>query len=172
MTYGANDMALDNWGIVDRWIARDNVTTLGASGIGFVNFGSIDELRIEAPIETFGPGARGFNVYTGSVRLGIFDRIVAHGDGAVGVQISQTGRSINRPARHGDVWRNRTIAGQRSRRESPGQRPQHQTGRFCRSITIEGGLRMHGAGIVPLEQQGIVDSLTIDGGFRMAETGL
>ena len=83
MTYGANDMALDNWGVVDRWIAREKVTTLGASGIGFVNFGFIRDLRIEAPIEIFGPGARGFNVYGGTVKRVEFDRIVIHGDGAV-----------------------------------------------------------------------------------------
>jgi hypothetical protein len=28
-TYGPNDMALDNWGVVDRWISRDKVTTFG-----------------------------------------------------------------------------------------------------------------------------------------------
>ncbi|MFZ3334294.1 MAG: hypothetical protein WA197_26935 [Candidatus Acidiferrales bacterium] len=57
VTYGANDMALDNWGTVDRWIAKDKITTLGPSGIGFVNFGKIRQLSLEAPIETFGPGA-------------------------------------------------------------------------------------------------------------------
>lgn len=89
VTYGANDMALDNWGVVDRWVAREKVTTLGSSGIGFVNFGSIRDLRLEAPIETFGQGARGFNVYSGTVERAEFDRIVTHADGAVGVQISQ-----------------------------------------------------------------------------------
>jgi hypothetical protein len=65
VTYGVNDMALDNWGVVERWVAKEKVTTSGASGIGFVNFGLIRDLRIEAPIETFGQGARGFNVYAG-----------------------------------------------------------------------------------------------------------
>jgi len=59
VTYGPNDMALDNWGVVDRWIAQGKVSTFGPSGIGFVNFGSIRDLRVEAPIETFGKGARG-----------------------------------------------------------------------------------------------------------------
>jgi hypothetical protein len=62
---------------------------VGASGIGFVNFGTVRDLRTEAPIETFGIGARGFNVYAGTVERADFDRIVTHGDGAVGVQISQ-----------------------------------------------------------------------------------
>ncbi|MGI4756033.1 MAG: hypothetical protein ACRYGF_04200 [Janthinobacterium lividum] len=88
-TYGPNDMALDNWGTVDRWIAAEKITTYGPSGIGFVNFGQLGLLRVEAPIETFGLGARGFNVYTGTVAFAAFDRIVTHGDGAVGVQIAQ-----------------------------------------------------------------------------------
>jgi hypothetical protein len=36
-TFGANDMALDNWGAVDRWLAAEKITTLGPSGISFVN---------------------------------------------------------------------------------------------------------------------------------------
>jgi hypothetical protein len=89
VTYGANDMVLDNWGTVDRWIAEQKITSYGPSGIGFVNFGVVNELRVERPIETFGRGARGFNVYTGTVRTAEFDRIVTHADGAVGIQISQ-----------------------------------------------------------------------------------
>ena len=89
VTYGANDMALDNWGSVDRWVSKGKVATCGQSGIGFVNFGSIRDLCLLEPIETFGQGARGFNVYDGTIGNAEFDRIVTHGDGAVGVQISQ-----------------------------------------------------------------------------------
>jgi hypothetical protein len=32
-------------------------------------------------------------------------------------------------------------------------------------IRIEGGLRTHGKGVPPLEQQGIIQELTINGGF-------
>lgn len=88
-TYGVNDMALDNWGSVDRWVSKGKVVTYGASGIGFVNFGSIRDLCLLEPIETFGQGARGFNMYDGTIGNAEFDRIVTHGDGAVGVQISQ-----------------------------------------------------------------------------------
>jgi hypothetical protein len=88
-TFGANDMALDNWGTVDRWIAAEKVTTYGPSGIGFVNFGVTREIRLEAPIETFGQGACGFNVYAGTVEKAEFDRTVTHVDGAVGIQVSQ-----------------------------------------------------------------------------------
>ena len=66
-TYGANDMVLDNWGTVDRWIAEEKITSHGPSGIGFVNFGTVNSLQVNAPIQTFGQGARGFNVYTGTV---------------------------------------------------------------------------------------------------------
>lgn len=87
-TFGANDMALDNWGTVDRWIAAEKVTTFGPSGIGFVNFGVTREIKLAAPIETFGQGARGFNVYAGTIEKAEFDRIVTHGDGSVSIQIS------------------------------------------------------------------------------------
>ena len=89
ITYGANDMALDNWGSVDRWVSKGKVATYGESGVGFVNFGRIRDLCLLEPIETFGQGARGFNVYEGTIGNAEFDRIVTHGDGAVGVQISQ-----------------------------------------------------------------------------------
>jgi hypothetical protein len=56
--------------------------------------------RVNAPIETFGRGARSFNVYTGTVNLAEFDRVITHGDGAVGIQISQP---IGRP-RCGAGW--------------------------------------------------------------------
>jgi hypothetical protein len=97
VTYGVNDMVLDNWGIVDHWIAEEKLTSYGPSGIGFVNFGSVNELWANAPIETFGKGARGFNVYDGTLNQAIFDRITTHADGAVGVQISKAiGRLVVR----------------------------------------------------------------------------
>ncbi len=89
VTYGVNDMVLDNWGVVDRWTAEQKITSYGPSGIGFVNFGIVHELKVNAAIETFGQGARGFNVYTGTMNLAEFDRVVTHADGAVGIQISQ-----------------------------------------------------------------------------------
>jgi hypothetical protein len=73
-TYGANDMVLDNWGVVDRWVADDKITSHGPSGIGLVNFGTINVLEMNAPIETFGQGARGFNVYIGTVKMAEFER--------------------------------------------------------------------------------------------------
>ena len=49
VTYGVNDMVLDNWGVVDRWTAEEKITSYGPSGIGFVNFGMVRELKINAP---------------------------------------------------------------------------------------------------------------------------
>jgi hypothetical protein len=88
-TYGVNDMVLDSWGIVDRWIAEAPITSHGPSGVGFVNFGTMNQLCILAPIETFGAGARGFNVYTGQVATAEFHSITTHGDAGVGVQVSK-----------------------------------------------------------------------------------
>jgi hypothetical protein len=171
VTYGVNDMALDNWGIVERWIAKEKITTLGPSGIGFVNFGRIGDLIVEAPIETFGPGARGFNIYTGTVNRAEFDRIVTHADGAVGVQISQpigqltvrrgietfggTGPSLVK----GVVLHLSAIA------------LSIKPGGSAQRIRIDGGLRTHGEGTLPLEQQGSIQEMSITGGFSMAEGG-
>jgi hypothetical protein len=44
-TYGVNDMVLDNWGVVDLWIAEEKITSRGPSGIGFVNFGTVHDQR-------------------------------------------------------------------------------------------------------------------------------
>jgi hypothetical protein len=55
-TYGPNDLVLDNWGAVGRWIADEKVTSYGPSGIGFVNFGRVDVLEANAVIATFDQG--------------------------------------------------------------------------------------------------------------------
>lgn len=89
VTYGASDMVLVNWGTVNDWIAEAPLTSYGRSAIGVVNFGNLHALDVRAPIETFGQDARGVNVYDGKLGRALFDRITTHGDGAVGVQISQ-----------------------------------------------------------------------------------
>jgi hypothetical protein len=164
MTYGANDMALDNWGAVDKWIAKEKITTLGPSGIGFVNFGSIRDLRLEAPVETFGQGARGFNVYSGTVERAEFDRILTHADGAVGAQISQPiGTMIVRrgietfggegPSLVKGVVQNLSAIALSIK-----------PGGSAQLIEIAGGLKTHGNNVFPLEQHGAVQCLLIDGG--------
>ena len=167
-TYGVNDMALDNWGAVDRWSADAKVTTHGPSGMGFVNFGTVRALRVDAPIETFGPGACGFNVYTGTVDAADFDRIVTRGDGAVGVQISQ-------PIGHLFIRRGiETFGGtgpslvkgvvQTLSAVALSVKP----GGSIRSVEIAGGLRTNGRGVAPLEQHGIIDVLTVTDKFVAA----
>ena len=171
-TYGPNDMALDNWGLVERWLVTGQITTYGPSGIGFVNFGTLGLLRCKAPIETFGAGARGFNVYTGTVRLADFDRIVTHGDGAVGVQIAQpigelrvrrgietfgaTGPSLVK----GVVQTLSVIA------------LSIKPGGSAECIRLHGGLKTHGHGTQPLEQLGSVQLFEVAGGFVTPPRGL
>jgi hypothetical protein len=164
-TYGANDMALDNWGVVDRWTASERITTHGASGIGFVNFGVLGALKLKSPIETFGRGARGFNVYSGSVGVADFDRIVTHGDGAVGIQIgARVGRLVVRrgietfggtgPSLVKGVMRELSAIGLSIK-----------PGGAVRAINVTGGITTHGSGIPPVEQQGEVESFRVSDGW-------
>lgn len=167
-TYGPNDMVLDNWGTVDSWVADGNVTSYGSSGIGFVNFGQLNDLLINAPIETFGRGARGFNVYGGTVYRAEFDRIVTHGDGAVGIQIS-------RPV--GDIVVRRGLETYGGTGDSlvkgvvtrlPAIALSVRLGGSAKNISVRGGLRTHGATIPALEMLGNVERLDIDGGFAVS----
>ncbi len=167
-TYGANDMALDNWGVVDRWISKDKVTTYGPSGVGFVNFGKINQIVAQAPIETFGLGARGFNVYEGTVRQGDFDRILTHGDGAVGVQISQpVGRLIFRRGieTHGAMGKS-LVKG--VLQDLAATALSIKPGGSAKEIQVFGGLYSRGQDVTPLEQHGAIESLCIQGGFSSA----
>lgn len=171
VTYGVNDMVLDNWGVVDRWTAEEKITSHGPSGIGFVNFGIVHELRVNAPIETFGPGARGFNVYTGTVNLAEFDRVITHADGAVGIQISQPiGRLVVRRGIEtfggtgpslvkGVVVSLSAIA------------LSIKPGGSAREIEIAGGIKTNGSGVAPIEQHGAIESLRVTGGFIAAGGG-
>ena len=164
MTFGANDMAFDNWGVVDRWFAAEKVTTFGPSGIGFVNFGLTRGINLQAPIETFGRGARGFNVYAGTVEQATFDRIVTHGDGAVGIQISQpTGtifvrRGIETFGGTGPSLVKGVI------QQLPAIALSIKPGARVDTIHIDGGLKTHGPQILPLEQFGSIRNLWVSGG--------
>jgi hypothetical protein len=170
-TYGANDMVLDNWGAVDRWIAEEKITSHGPSGIGFVNFGTVNSLQVNAPIETFGQGARGFNVYTGTVKDAAFERIVTHGDGAVGIQISQrvgqikVRRGIETFGGTGKSLVKGVIM------DLPAIALSVKAGGSARSIDIAGGAIAHGRGISPLELHGTIDELRITGGFAATGSG-
>jgi hypothetical protein len=170
-TYGPNDMVLDNWGTVGRWAAEEKITSYGASGIGFVNFGTVDVLEVNAPIETFGQGSRGFNVYTGTVHRAIFERIVTHADGAVGIQISQpvgeiiVRRGIETYGGTGDsLVKGRVV---RLSAVALSIKP----GGSARRIEVAGGLLTHGPGVNPLELHGSVSSLQVTDGFTAAGGG-
>ncbi|MBS0473642.1 MAG: hypothetical protein JSR28_00660 [Proteobacteria bacterium] len=163
VTYGVNDMVLDNWGSVDRWIAEEKLTSYGPSGIGFVNFGVVNELQVKAPIETFGQGARGFNVYDGTVNLAEFDRITTHADGAVGIQISQpigrlcVHRGIETFGGTGDSLVKGVVVSLSAIALSI------KAGGSAREIDIEGGVMVHGKGIVPIEVHGTIGTLHLEG---------
>lgn len=162
VTYGVNDMVLDNWGSVDRWIAEEKLTSYGPSGIGFVNFGVVNELQISAPIETFGQGARGFNVYDGTVNLAEFDRITTHADGAVGIQISrQIGRlRVNRGIETfggtGDSLVKGVVVSLSAIALSI------KAGGSAREIDIEGGVTVHGKDIAPIEVHGTIGTMHLE----------
>jgi hypothetical protein len=171
VTYGVNDMALDNWGFVDRWIAEEKVTTFGPSGIGFVNFGTVNELTVRAPIETFGQGARGFNVYTGTVHVAEFDRVATHADGSVGIQISQPiGRlHVRRGIETFGGTGPSLVKGVVVTLSAIGLsvRP----GGSAREITVDGGIITHGSAVSPLELQGAIETFRVTGGIEAAGGG-
>jgi hypothetical protein len=89
VTYGVNDMVLDAWGTVEKWIAHAPIVSYGPSGIGFVNFGTVTDFVAEDKVITCGLGARGFNQYDGTVRNIRFKSIETFGDGSIGIQVSK-----------------------------------------------------------------------------------
>ena len=170
-TYGPNDMVLDNWGSVERWVAEAKITSLGPSGIGFVNFGDLGVLRIDALIETFGLGARGFNVYAGTVRDAEFERVVTRAAGAVGIQISQpVGRIAVRRGieTFGGVGAS-LVKGVVT--ELPAVPLSVKPGGSAREIIVDGGLASHGDGIEPFELHGRIETLRVSGGFGPSGRG-
>lgn len=170
-TYGPNDMVLDNWGTVDRWVAEDKITSYGPSGIGFVNFGTVNVLQVNAALETFGQGARGFNVYAGTVQSAEFDRVVTHADGAVGIQISQpvgrisVRRGIETYGGTGDSLVKGVVVTLSAIALSV------KPGGAAREVSISGGLATHGPNVSALELQGSIEKLHLEGGVMAAGGG-
>jgi hypothetical protein len=167
-TTGANDMVLDNWGVVDRWVADEKITSHGPSGIGFVNFGNINVLEVNAAIETFGQGSRGFNVYAGTVSEAEFERIVTHADGAVGIQISQpvgcikVRRGIETYGGTGDSLVKGVVTKLSAIAFSV------KPGGAARKVEIGGGLTTHGKCINLLELHGAIECFRVSGGLAVA----
>ena len=88
VTYGVNDMVLDTWGKVEKWVSHYPIVSYGPSGIGFVNFGTVKDFMAQ-DIITYGLGARGFNQYDGTVENIKFKSITTYGDGSIGIQVSK-----------------------------------------------------------------------------------
>lgn len=176
-TYGVNDMVLDNWGVVDRWIAEAPLTSYGRAGVGLVNFGSIKTLRVLAPIETFGIGARGFNVYRLNGEVGPtvgraeFEMITTHGDGAVDIQIGQpigrliVHKGIETAGGDGESLVRGAIVRQSAHALSvpPGGR--------VASVEVGGRLLAAGAAVSTVHVGGEVTSMRVTGGIRAAGVG-
>jgi len=170
-TYGANDMVLDNWGLVGRWIALERVTSHGPSAIGFVNFGAIDDVNITAAIETHGPGARGFNLYDGSLRHASFESIRTNGDGAVGIQVA---KDLPRLEITGDL----VTAGGEGASLVKGVQTRLkaialsiQQGGHVGNVAIGGRMATLGDGVVTLDADGILDELRVEGGIAALGKG-
>ncbi len=171
VTYGQNDMVLDNWGEVDTWIADAPIQSYGPSGVGFVNFGALNDLVVNAPIETFGQGSRGFNVYDGTLKRATFDRVVTHADGAVGIQVSKTiDRLVVRRGieTFGGTGQSLVKGVMMTLAATP---LSIKPGGIAKEIRISGGLASHGEGVQPLEMNGSIGSLHIDGDMLAAGGG-
>src|SRR5947209_1402441 len=172
LTDGPHDIVLASWGVVDRWIADEKISSFGPIGIGCVNFGTINHLKMNAPIEAFGDGARGFNVYAGTVGLAEFDRIATHGDGAAGMQFDQpigrlaVRRGIETFGGIGPTLVKGVIV------QQPAIALSIRPGGAAHEIVIEGGVVTHGAGMLPMEMLGSVQLLRVTGGFEAAGGGL
>jgi hypothetical protein len=173
-TYGVNDMVLDNWGVVDDWIASAPLTSYGPSGVGFVNFGTLTTLRIQAPVETHGVGARGFNVYrldgfAGPTAETVeFDQITTHADAAIGIQIGQPiGQLIVR-----NGIRTEGSAGDSLVRGVITRLSAHtlsiQPGGRVETVHVGGGLDSAGAGVAAVDVRGEIGTMQVVGGIHAA----
>jgi hypothetical protein len=163
-TYGVNDMVLDTWGYVEKWIAEKPIVSYGPSGIGFVNFGVVNEFETKDKIETFGKGARGFNQYDGTVTKAIFHSIITHGNGSIGVQVSKPVGSI-------DVKNGITTYGAVGQTlvkgvimTLPADGLSVKPGGEIKQLTISGGITTHGDNVNSYHVEGgIVGALKIQG---------
>jgi hypothetical protein len=166
VTYGSNDMVLDNWGDVDRWIAEADVRSYGPSGIGFVNFGTTRTFRALRPVETFGPGARGFNAYDGLIETAEFERIETHADAGVGVQIS---RPVTRLIVHGGITTNGGTGDSLVKgviKQLPAYALSVQPGGVVGEVVVDkGSISTEGDYVVTIQVQGEIGTLRVSNGI-------
>ncbi|MBJ8325842.1 hypothetical protein [Streptococcus pacificus] len=164
VTYGTNDMVLDVWGSVDRWVVKEEVISYGTSGIGFVNFGDVKDFRAEKTITTNGSGARGFNQYDGTIEKAYFEKIVTKGDGSIGMQFSKpvgditigsdisTSGSVGQTLVKGEIM---TLAADALSVLAGGS---------IKTLEVKGNIETHGANVVSYHiNGGKVDKLLLSG---------
>ncbi|MGH7100940.1 MAG: hypothetical protein ACREFJ_00970 [Acetobacteraceae bacterium] len=154
VTYGVNDMVLDTWGTVDRWIAHAPIVSYGPSGIGFVNFGTVDDFVAEAEIVTYGLGARGFNQYDGTVRKIRFKSIETFGDGSIGIPVSKPVGTIvldEGVTTHGSVG-NTLVKGVNM--QLPAEAISVKPGGVVEKLVVGGNLITHGAKVTTYAVEG------------------
>jgi len=163
-TYGVNDMVLDTWGYVEKWVAEKPITSYGPSGIGFVNFGTVDEFEAKDKVETFGSGARGFNQYDGTVKKAIFHSIITHGNGSIGMQFSKAVGSIevkNGVVTNGSVGQS-LVKGVIM--TLPADAVSVKAGGEIKQLKISGGITTHGNNVTSYYVEGgIVHELNVKG---------
>ena len=170
-TYGVNDMVLDNWGIVNEWVAEGRITSHGPSGIGFVNFSEIGTLRILSDIETYGIGARGFNLYDGSLKHAEFKRIVTHADASVGIQVS---RPLGTLVVHEDIETfggegESLVKGVITQLSADGLSVKE--GGQIDKVEIGGRIVTNGQNVRSLHVEGKINKLTVKGGIFSSGSG-
>jgi hypothetical protein len=172
VTYGPNDMVLDNWGDVDRWIAEGHVTSYGPSGIGFVNFGTTRTFRARLPIETFGRGARGFNAYDGLIETAEFERIETHVDAGVGIQIS---RPVTHLIVHGGITTHGGVGESLVKgviKQLPAYGLSVQPGAVVGEVIIaQGGIATEGDHVVSVQVQGEIGAFDVQDGIQASGQG-
>ena len=154
VTYGVNDMVLDTWGSVEKWIAHAPIVSYGPSGIGFVNFGTVDTFVAESEIITNGLGARGFNQYDGTVKNIRFKSIETFGDGSIGIQVSKPVGTITVDedvTTHGSVG-NTLVKGVNM--QLPAEAFSVKPGGSVETLTVNGDLITHGANVVTYAVEG------------------
>lgn len=170
-TYGVNDMVLDTWGKVDRWIAAKPITSYGPSGIGFVNFGVVAYFETRDKIETFGLGARGFNQYDGTVGRAVFKSITTYGNGSIGIQVSKPVGTIEvkgAVVTHGSVGQT-LVKGVIM--TLPANAVSIKAGGEIQNLTVSGGITTHGSKVTSLEIEGKISKLTVKGGIVATGSG-
>ena len=172
VTYGPNDMVLDNWGEVDRWIAEGTVTSYGPSAIGFVNFGTTRTFHARLPIKTFGRGARGFNAYNGLIETAEFERIETHAAAGVGIQIS---RPVTHLIVHGGITTHGGVGESLVKgviKQLPAYGLSVQPGGVVGEVLIDrGSIATEGDQVVSVQVQGEIGSLHVRDGIRASGQG-